>query len=317
MYKGSEEILRSTGFADRVIRFDFLNDGAFKALRFMFSLTGKYTHSVNVYPANRKEYNLISLLAGAMKRGAAEYKRSDFVNLGFINNITVPEDDSRHNAETNIMLVNKMFGFPPGEKPGLVFNTSDKDDEWAAEYLGKIRGDKRMVIGMHPGCSTLKNHIMRRWAPEKFAELADILSKKYNAAVLIFGGPEEDELKNYIKSKTTGGSVFVVNAPSLSKSAALIKLCSGFVTNDSSLMHVAAAMRVKTVAIIGPTNTSYIYPWGTEHRIASLNLECAPCFFYSPKPLSCSRTDVQFKCVRELTPEAMLKRLGELIPEFH
>jgi len=82
-----------------------------------------------------------------------------------------------------------------------------------------------------------------------------------------------------------------------------MKRCNVFVTNDSSLMHIASAMQLKVVAVIGPTNTNYIYPWKTNHRVASLQLDCAPCFFYSPKPLSCKRDDIQFKCIRELEVE--------------
>jgi len=85
------------------------------------------------------------------------------------------------------------------------------------------------------------------------------------------------------------------------KSTAIMNQCKVFMTNDSSQMHIAAVLGIKVVAIIGPTNQNYIYPWKTEHQIVSINLDCSPCFFYSPIPLICSRTDVQFKCIKELT----------------
>lgn len=311
MYRGSEEIMKSTGLADRVIRFDFLNAGAFKSLLFMSSLFGRYTHSINVYPSNRKEYNIISFLTLAKHRGAVEYIRANKSNLGFLNTVTIAESDARHNVQTNIDLVKKMFDINCAETPDLIFNPSAGSVEWADNYYKQniSRGDSALVVGMHPGCSTLKNHIMRRWEPEKFALLAEQLVKKYNARVLLFGGPEEDELKAQIKGMTSSTELKIVSSPSLSASAALIAKCNFFVTNDSSLMHVASAMKVRTLAIIGPTNTNYIYPWNTEHIIASLNLECAPCFFYSPKPLSCSREDVQYKCIRELTPGLVENKL--------
>ena len=92
-------------------------------------------------------------------------------------------------------------------------------------------------------------------------------------------------------------------------SAAVMQNCNLFATNDSSLMHVASALKLKVVAVIGPTNTSYISPWKTEHKIVSLNLDCSPCFFYSPKPLICSRTDVKYKCVRELSAEMVFNEV--------
>jgi heptosyltransferase-2 len=78
-------------------------------------------------------------------------------------------------------------------------------------------------------------------------------------------------------------------------------------------MHVASAMKIKVVAVIGPTNPHYIHPWKTEYRIITLKLDCAPCFFYSPRPLICTRTDIKFKCIRELTVEMVLEPITELL----
>jgi heptosyltransferase-2 len=89
--------------------------------------------------------------------------------------------------------------------------------------------------------------------------------------------------------------------------------CNVFVTNDSSLMHVASALQLKVVAIIGLTNTNYIHPWKTDHKIVSLNLECSPCFYYSPKPLTCSRTDVKFKCIKKISVEMVMDSVEELL----
>ena len=163
-----------------------------------------------------------------------------------------------------------------------------------------------MVIGFHPGCSPLKNHEKRRWEPEKFVELGKKLIQDHNAKVLLFGGPDENYLKDQIISEINSENALKVETKSLTQTAAVMKRCNVFVTNDSSLMHVAAALKLTTVAIIGPTNSNYIHPWQTDHTIVSLNLECAPCFYYSPKPLKCLRTDVQYKCIKELNVEMVL-----------
>ncbi|HUX60921.1 MAG TPA: glycosyltransferase family 9 protein, partial [Ignavibacteriaceae bacterium] len=77
--------------------------------------------------------------------------------------------------------------------------------------------------------------------------------------------------------------------------------------------HIASALERKVVAIIGPTNTSYIHPWKTKYKIASLNLECSPCFFYSPKPLLCKRTDLKYKCIKELEVDSLYHEVIELL----
>ena len=173
--------------------------------------------------------------------------------------------------------------------------------------------DQDLVIGFHPGSATLKNQANRRWEPEKFASLGKRLIEKYNAKILLFGGPTEDELKQNIVNQINSPNAFSIVAHNLTESAAVMKRCNVFVTNDSSLMHIASALQLKVVAIIGPTNTNYIYPWKTQHKIVSLNLDCAPCFIYSPRPLVCSRTDVKFKCIKELDVEMVYKAVEEFL----
>ncbi|MCW8823964.1 MAG: glycosyltransferase family 9 protein [Ignavibacteriaceae bacterium] len=302
MYRGAKEIYESNPNFNKVIHFNFLEEGAFKSLKFLFQLRKKYDASMNVYPSNRKEYNLINFLIGAKKRAGVVYLRKNRSNLGFLNNIRVLENDNVHNVLTNIKLCEALIGKKFSEEPPLEFPIANEENKIAKKFLedNRIFPDEK-VIGFHPGCATLKNHIKRRWEPEKFAELGKKLIANHSARILIFGGPEEKELKDQISSLINSDKVNVINAESLSKSSAIMQRCNIFVTNDSSQMHIAAALGLKVVAIIGPTNQNYIHPWKTEHHIVSLNLDCSPCFFYSPTPLICNRADVKFKCIKELT----------------
>jgi len=317
MYKGVEDIYKNLPQISNVIYWDFLKKNKFKSLLFMLKLRNKYDAAINVYPSNRREYNLISLITGAHKRAAVEYLRLDFRNLGFLNNIRVKENDSLHNVEENIRMAEKLIEKKIDKIPPLLLNLSDDNLQFADEYFSERSINKDdLVIGFHPGCSTLKNHERRRWEPYKFAELGKRLIEDHNAKIFVFGGPEEDELKNDIVNRINLPGVENVRTKSLTQTAAIMKRCNVFITNDSSLMHVAAALQLNTIAIIGPTNKNYIHPWQTEHSIVSLNLECSPCFYYSPKPLTCSRNDVQFKCIRELSVELVYDSVEKQINSF-
>jgi heptosyltransferase-2 len=302
MYKGAQEIYSSNLNLNKVIHFNFLEEGVIKSLKFLFQIRKKYDASVNVYPSNRKEYNIISYIIGAKKRAGIVYLRKNKSNFGYLNNVKVLENDNVHNVQANIKLCEALVGKKFTEEPPLEFPIPKNEIVSASKYLNEHSvSDNELVIGFHPGCATLKNHIKRRWEPEKFADLGKKLIQDHNARILIFGGPEEDELKEKIRALINSDKVNIVKAESLTISSAILKRCNLFVTNDSSQMHIAAAMGLKVVAIIGPTNQKYIYPWKTEHQIVSLNLDCSPCFFYSPRPLICNRTDVKFKCIKELT----------------
>ncbi len=302
MYKGAQEIYSSNPNLNKIIHFNFVEEGALKSFKFLLQLRKKYDASINVYPANRKEYNIISFIIGAKQRAGVVYLRKDKSCFGFLNYVRVLENDEVHNVQTNIKLCEALIGKKFNEEPLLEFPISEEEKKSASKYLNELSiRENELVIGFHPGCATLKNHIKRRWEPEKFAELGNKLIKDHNAKILIFGGPDEKELKKQVSSLIDSDKVNIVNAESLTKSSAIMNRCNVFVTNDSSQMHIAAALGLKVVAIIGPTNQNYIYPWKTEHQIVSLNLDCSPCFFYSPRPLICTRTDVQFKCIKELT----------------
>lgn len=301
MFSGVKDIYERTEKFDNVFHFEFLKQGAVKSLLFLSKFFKKYTHVINVYPSNRKEYNIIGFLSFAKNRGGVKYLRKDFKNLGFLNTVRIQEKDSFHNVEENMLLVRKMFDIKDYKEYDLLFRLNEEDEQYADNFLIRKKiSHSDLLIGFHAGCATMKNHIMRRWEPEKFAELAKRLIIELNAKIILFGGPEEIELNQLISAKVNHNNLFVADSKNLAQSAALIKKCELMITNDSALMHVSAAMKRKVIAIIGPTNKSYIYPWKTPHKVVSLNLDCSPCFFYSPKPLSCSRSDVQFKCIKEL-----------------
>ena len=314
MFRGVKDLCESNPDIDKVIYFDFMKEGLINSLRFILSLRGKYNTTISVYPSNRKEYNIINYLLCAEKRVGVKYVRRNKANLGWLNNITIKENDSLHNVRENIKLVEKLLKRGFNEEPNLQIKLKESDNKFAKEFLKeKFVSEKDLVIGFHPGCATLKNHIKRRWEPEKFAALAKKLIENHSARILIFGGPDEDELKQNIFNQINSDKVLVVNVPDLMKSVSIMKRCNAFVTNDSSLMHIASALGLKVVSIIGPTNPNYIHPWKTEHKIVSLNLDCSPCFFYSPKPLTCSRNDVQFKCIQELGVEMVFASVKEFI----
>ncbi len=314
MFRGVEDMYKRTGFLSNVIYFDFMKEGAFRSFKFLLTLRGNYDYSINVYPANRKEYNLIQRFINAKQRAGVDYLRKGKKHLSHLNTVLITEDDNLHNVEENILLTQKLLGFEDAEMPDLVFTLNDEDESAAqAEFQRLNLKNDDLIIGFHAGCSTLKNHIKRRWEPEKFAELAKKLAVEHNAKILLFGGSEEAELKNTICELAGSENVLIPQSKNLAESAALIKKCNLFVTNDSSLMHVASAMKRKVVAIIGPTNISYIHPWQTEHTIVTLELVCAPCFYYSPKPLECRRVDMEFKCIKMLDVERVYAAVKKYI----
>ncbi len=318
MFKGVEQLYKNLPQIKRVHFIDFLKNNPIKSLYQLLKLCRRYDASINVYPSNRKEYNIISFLVAAPKRYAVKYLKMDRAELGFLNNYRVEEEITNHNVITNLKMIEMITSVKITEEHKLNFPISEESLLAAHNFLSEnIINEEDLVVGFHPGCNTLKNHINRRWAPENFAGLGRKLIEEKNAKVLLFGGPEENELKNKIAELINSERALVINADSLVNSAAIMKRCNLFVSNDSGNMHIASALNIPVVAIIGPTNINFIRPWKTPHKIATLNLICAPCFFYSPKPLSCSRVLEPYKCVRDLNTEFVMKLVNNLLEETH
>ncbi len=316
MFKGVKDIYEFNPKINQIIYFNFMKEGFFKSLFFLLKMRKQYDVTFNVYPSNRKEYNVISFLIGASERYAIRYLRKDFVNLGFLNNQTIIENDFLHNVEENLLLAelflqNHNIAYEESEEE-LEIYFNDETMNYASDWFNKNQiSENDFVVGFHAGCATLKNHIKRRWEPEKFAELGTRLIEKYNAKILLFGGPEEYELNERINS-LMNNQAKVVKTNSLLQTSAIMKRANLFVTNDSALMHIASALKLNVVAIFGPTNTNYVRPYKTSYQIAKLNLDCQPCFYYSPKPLTCSRNDVKFKCIKELTVDLVFEKIDLL-----
>ncbi|MGE5498129.1 MAG: glycosyltransferase family 9 protein, partial [Syntrophothermus sp.] len=199
MFGGVRDIYSRNKDLDNVLYYNFMKEGAAKSLSYLLKLRGKYDASINVYPANRKEYNIFSIITGARRRAAVKYLRQPYTNLSFLNNVTITEDDSLHNVEENLNLCRKLSGQDFDDKPGLQLDFNNDDLQAAEKFIREENiTEDELVIGFHPGCATLKNHIKRRWEPGKFAELGRKLVNQLNARILVFGGPEEAELKSEV-----------------------------------------------------------------------------------------------------------------------
>ncbi len=305
MFPGVREIYERHPGVRRVHFWDFLHEPAWRSMRFLWRLRQqRYDIALNVYPSNRWQYNVLIWLTGAPLRVGHTYAHQNIRQLNWLKNRVLREEEQLHNVEENIRLV-QLLGVPlPVELPPLEL-FFHAEDLRAAEQWVRQQGipETAYCVGFHAGSATFKNHIRRRWAPERFAALAQQLIRKWDAWVLLFGSGAEQELNERIRTAVNiPGRCIVVRSPALMVSAAIMRRCQLFVSNDSALMHVAAALQLPTVAIFAYTNPIYVRPWRAPHIIVRRNLPCSPCFYYSPRPARCRwRGESAFACIRQIT----------------
>ena len=152
----------------------------------------------------------------------------------------------------------------------------DPEDQGRGHDLLRENGidETETVIGINPGAAF---GTAKRWPAERFAQLADLLAEKYNARILIFGGPGEEDVAQLIETSMTHPPLILSGKTTLGEAMALVDKCNLLVTNDSGLMHIAAALHRPLVAIFGPTNPITTGPLDVHAKIVREPIECSPC----------------------------------------
>lgn len=118
----------------------------------------------------------------------------------------------------------------------------------------------------------------KEWEPDSFRQLIiKIKNQRPQTEILLFGSQGERTKISKILPSLDAGSFNLAGRLSLRQSIAAISLCRLFVSNDSGLMHVAAALEVPGVAIFGPTLPHKTAPIGDRIKVLYYPVECAPC----------------------------------------
>ena len=120
------------------------------------------------------------------------------------------------------------------------------------------------------------------WPAEHYASLAASLHRQHGQTVLLLGSGKEAALCEQIAQQAAGACRVLAGKTSLVDAMALIAAARGVVSNDSGLMHVAAAFGVPQAAVFGSTSPEHTPPLNPRARVLwlkeELQLDCAPCF---------------------------------------
>jgi heptosyltransferase-2 len=118
----------------------------------------------------------------------------------------------------------------------------------------------------------------KRWPAARFGELAAVLAAR-GATVLILGSAKEVALGEEIVVSAASGLVRnLCGRTSLADVVDLLGTADVAISNDSGLMHVAAAAGTQVVAIYGSSSPSFTPPLTAASQILYLGLDCSPCF---------------------------------------
>jgi heptosyltransferase-2 len=148
----------------------------------------------------------------------------------------------------------------------------------------------------------------KRWPTEHFAKLAQSLTAEHpNNHVILLGSKSDHALAQEIigKTKPSGNLHNWCGNTTLDEAIALIGLSKAVISNDSGLMHIAAALKTPQVAIFGSSDPAHTPPLSDKAKVIWLNLPCSPCH-KRECPLG------HLKCLQDILPEQVLATLNNL-----
>lgn len=192
---------------------------------------------------------------------------------------------------------------PPPEIPAPRLAISATSVEAALARLD-LNYPLKPVLALCPGAEFGP---AKRWPAEHFAEIAKTkLAEGW--VVWLFGSEKDEPITATVRDLAGAECIDLAGRTSLAEAIDLLSLATLVVSNDSGLMHVAAALARKVIAIYGSSDPSFTPPLSGEAHILSLNLSCSPCF-QRVCPLG------HTNCLRELLPQQVLNKMPDKISE--
>lgn len=152
----------------------------------------------------------------------------------------------------------------------LHLHLADDDIAWARNFLA---GHPRPLVGLNPGAAYGP---AKRWPAKRYGELAKLVQLQTGGSVAVFGTRDDTAAAEEIATFAPG-LIDLTGRTTLSQAMAIISLCDAFVTNDSGLMHVAAATATPLVAIFGSTDPIATGPFSAQAIVIQKHLPCIPC----------------------------------------
>jgi ADP-heptose:LPS heptosyltransferase len=320
LWKGAADLLQDNPFVNRIYQCDLLHGNRFSSLRLLAALRkNRYDVSINSHPQARTHYRLIAALIGAKKRITHDYECSSFVDRWLMTD-GIPQTYEKHSVEQNLDLLVCMGNSSetPLSAPEIFLSDSDKQfaDHFISQHL-----DAKILIGFHVGSGGTKNLVLKRWPLENFEELLRLLLKKEpNTAFLLFGGPQERADHARLVREISTPRLLFPQTQNLKQTAALIKYCRIFVSVDTALMHIAAAVGVPNQIVIeAPTLNKTNYPFRNNFvvvrnpAVSGRNLEY---YRYDGHNIRGTREHLT-RCMNSITPNAVFRAIEDAIRTIH
>ncbi len=277
VHPGVSDIFRYSPRVDGLFLYE--KNGVHRGLRGLLRLAGElrlHNYDCTLLLQNAFEAALITKMAGIPVRGGYITNARGLLLTHGVHK--APELISKHQVHYYQRLLRclglhtaatELELFIPGEQ-------IDAAKRQIKELLG-VQAGTGPLIGFNLGADLGP---AKRWPMEKFADLANILCRRTDARILLLGSATDRQAATALIARADRCGDRIINLTGttrLIEAMALIGECDVFVTNDSGLMHVAAALHTPLVAIFGSTDHIATGPFADNATVIRKPLPCSPC----------------------------------------
>ncbi len=238
------------------------------------------------------------------EKGKADYTKESayWFDMSLISRLGLKKADKlkKENKKTHRQISAEMIGVNyKNYEPFL--RLSNKQRELANKFL-RVHNlfKKELIIGINTGAADTWPKAL---PIKKTANLINQIYKKYNARILLFGGPNEIERNREIQKYTKCPIIDTGSGNNIFEFPALISACSLFITTDSLGLHVALALKRKTIALIGPTSPTEIDMYDFGEKVIAKSKEVA------------TYRKATKKCMERISLEEVIKAVNRLLEQ--
>jgi lipopolysaccharide heptosyltransferase II len=229
---------------------------------------------------------LVAFLSGAKIRIGARAER-----LSFLYNRLLDIRTDSHAYERFRLLLTGLGVHMPADQYLPAIQPSASGRAGAMKIWTEAGLDRSTpVIGLASGADTNSRGrwkpYLKRWRPERYAEVVRWITQEAGARPVMFGGPEEQALAEQIAAAAGVPVVNFCGKTGVRELPWLLQMCKALVTNDTGVMHLAAAVGTPVIALFGPSSPLGFAPIGNQHIVVQGKIHCSPCYPYPSCDLS-------------------------------
>lgn len=185
------------------------------------------------------------------------------------------DDVKKANTKTYQQIMLEIIKIKP-KNYDIILNLTKDELKFAEQFAKKESVEKEHpIIGINTGAGNRWQ--LKKWTLTGFSRLIDRLGEELDAKILLLGGPNEVKRNKELIKNFTEKVIDPCCNNNIREFAALVNLCDVAVTGDTLAMHIAVALKKKTVVLFGPTSAAEIDLYNRGRKIVP-DIKCVCCY---------------------------------------